>query len=169
MPIFRRERVRLFILARMPRVLIQETFEVFTAILCLISGVPLAIGKIEADSIEASLPRLFAHGWGISLLTGAVLTLVGLIIANNVNGPRAFHRMIAGHKIERLGLLTLSWASGIYACSILLAVGVGGFVAAMLIFTFSLTCLTRAFVLSTGATMLHRALVSAARDYDLEP
>jgi hypothetical protein len=163
-----RERVRLFILARMPRVLIQETFEVFTAILCISSGLPLALGRITATSIEASVPPMFARVWGIVLLVGAILTLIGLIWANAVSGPRALQRMITGHRIERLGLLSLAWAGGVYAVSVLLAVGRGGLIASTIILIFALTCLTRAFVLSTGATMLHRALVSAARDYDLE-
>jgi hypothetical protein len=163
-----RERVRLFILSKMPRVLIQETFEVFTAILCISSGLPLAFGRIEAESIEASVPHHFAHAWGIVLLIGAILTLTGLIVANAVSGPRALQRMITGHRIERLGLLALAWAGGVYAVSVLLAVGKGGIIASTIILIFALTCLTRAFVLSTGATMLHRALVSAARDFDLE-
>lgn len=167
MVILQRERLRLFILAKMPRVLIQETFEVFTAILCMVSGLPLVLGEVEADSVNASLPHLMAQLWGGVLLGGSLLTLIGLIIANATQGPKAFHRMISGHKIERLGLLALAWAGAIYAASILLAVGLGGFVAAMLILVFACTCLVRAFVLSTGATMLHRALVSAAADLEL--
>ena len=84
MPIHRRERVRLFVLSKMPRVLIQETFEVFTAILCMITGVPLVFGRVNANSIEATLPEIAARVWGVTLLAGAVLTLAGLFIANAV-------------------------------------------------------------------------------------
>lgn len=167
MTVLRRERVRLFILGKMPRVLIQETFEVFTAILCVFSGVPLVLGKVSANSVNAILPVIAAQVWGATLLVGALLTLVGLIIANAVDGPGALHRMITGHKIERLGLLALAWAGGLYGTTILFTNHLGGFVATMLIYVFALTCLVRAFVLSTGATMLHRALVSAAQDLEL--
>lgn len=152
----------------MPRVLIQETFEVFTAILCISSGIPLVAGQVRAASVEATLPEILARGWGFVLLFGATLTLTGLIVANTHQGRNVLQRLIFGHKIERLGLLALSWAGAIYGFSILLAVGLGGVVAAAIIFIFSLTCLTRAFVLATGATMLHRALVSAAIDLEAD-
>jgi hypothetical protein len=160
--------MRLFVLGKMPRVLIQETFEVFTAFLCIISGLPLVFGQVEANSINATLPIIAAQVWGLTLLVGAVLTLIGLLIANAVSGPGAFRRMISGHKIERLGLLALAWAGGLYGTTILFTNGLGGFVATMIIYIFALTCLVRAFVLSTGATMLHRALVSAAQDLETE-
>jgi hypothetical protein len=82
-----------------------EPFELFTAFMCVVVGIPLSLNGPRPNSIDDSLPALLVTLWGIELAVGGILTIVGLALTGTSRGVR----------IERAGLLFLAAASAVYA------------------------------------------------------
>jgi sugar phosphate permease len=104
--------------------------EFLLLLLCLSAGLTIVFGDVPApDSIEASLPRWAAVGWGIGILLGPLVTLVGIFWP----GRRASDGLIT----EQVGqgitgtvaayyavvLLTYAWPAAVFSAFIVLAFG----------------------------------------------
>jgi hypothetical protein len=144
------DRVRLEIVRRLPAAMLGDPFEIFIAFLCFISGVPLAIGNVQPASIEESLPRYLAQAWGIGLVVGSGVVLLGAHLAHReLKNTRDILSPRRGQEIERLGLLLLGYVAVIYAVAIILVGGIAGVVAASITFGFGLVCWLKAFLIRT--------------------
>lgn len=116
----------------------RHPFQIYMLMLCLVSGFPLILGKVQAESIEAQLPGWGATAWGLALVGGALVALIGIFMPNRVNGLL----------IEGIGLVSVGAAAVIYAIAIIATVGFGGIVAAGITLGFGLSCIVRWFQLN---------------------
>lgn len=123
---------------RMPeRVKVLESsrhpFQIFTLWLCVAVGVPLLLGKVEANSINATMAPGARTIWASLLAGGAVIALLGMIWRNRATGL----------VIEQVGLVATGGATLVYAAAILASVGKGGAVATINLFSFGAAALWR--------------------------
>lgn len=157
------ERVRLWILTRLPRGVLEDPFELFIAFLCFLSGVPLLFGKTEATSIQALLPQWLAYSWGLMLVLGSLLTVVGVLsYTHKARSERQHYARL----IEKSGLGLLGGAATVYALAIVGYLGPASLIAAGVIFGFGIICLVKVFLIST-AQVLITSINKAWRDEQL--
>lgn len=140
----RRTRMRRWVYNHVPRWLRKNDFEVFAALLSFVGGLPLLLGQIQSKSLEDSLPEFFVRVWGATLCNGAVLIALGLFMASrkDVRSDSIFWE-----RIEALGLTALAYMSYIYAAVILVASPTTGWLVAMLVLGYGLTCHSREIVI----------------------
>lgn len=90
-------------------------FELFVAMLCMYTGLPLALGVVPAPhSIAYTLPPWTLSIWGLMLSLGGLCTVTGILwrYINKV-------QFVAGLYVEKAGL----WMLG--SCSIVLGIAIG--------------------------------------------
>ena len=153
------------ILYRTPNVLLEEPFEAFVSVLCFMSGIPLVLGIVDAQSVEATLPHPLVAAWGVTLLVGSAATLAGLRLTH---GTTNFHRVMTGRNLERFGLQCLTYAAALYAACIFVFIGKDGAVNGGILIAFALTCAAKVLVLSAGTRLLHKALIASVEAYDAD-
>jgi hypothetical protein len=126
--------------------LVEQPHEAFVSILCVFAGVPLIFNAVQAQSLEAILPRPLVISWGIALVIGSLLTLYGLIRAERYMPDMS--RALKYRRIEYVGFVIMTYASFIYTVGIVSStiwdkVAPG----AAIVTAFALTCAVRAFVI----------------------
>ncbi|MEO6627863.1 MAG: hypothetical protein ABIP03_04775 [Aquihabitans sp.] len=110
-------------------------------LICLFSGAFLVLGGPAPGSIEAQLSDFGSDAWGYSLAIGSFITLAGLAI-------QPYTRLLlAGVRLEVLGV-TLLWPSAIvYTTAALSAVGWSAGLPAFFAAGFGVACFYRMFTL----------------------
>jgi hypothetical protein len=140
-----RARLRRKIYAKLPRWLKSHDFELFAAFLSILGGLPLVLGQVEPTSVDALLPPLLVLVWGIILVQGGILVILGVIKSSHTVYPaRAFWI-----RIEGLGLSSLSWFCYLYAVCILAYTIKAGWLSAMVVLVFGFICHVRQMALQT--------------------
>ena len=104
-------------------------FEVFIGFLCVLAGLPLLFNGPRPGTIEETLPSFLVTVWGLELLAGGILTLLGLAIASTL--------------IEQLGLSLLSAASAVYGIVLLTVAWPASIVSAAITLGLALACFSR--------------------------
>jgi hypothetical protein len=96
---------------KMWRSIQAASIEVFIALLCLIAGLPILLNPVvyAPATLLAILPLFMVVGWGIALVLGGLLTLIG-VLSSNVY-------------IERAGLIMIAAGATILGTAILLTTG----------------------------------------------
>lgn len=105
-----------------------QPFEIFLALLCMLSGLPLLLNGPGPGTIESHLPPILVNIWAVELVLGGFLTLLGL----------AFHTLI-----EKVGLQFLCAATLVYAIIIARAAWPDSIVTTGILLGFSLACMAR--------------------------
>ncbi len=119
----------------------RHPFETYLLVLAAVSGIPLAFGEPNSASIEATLPPLLVTGWGVMLVAGSLLALLGLYWRGHSG---------TGLLMERAGLVGVGGASLVYAgATILAAPGWSGAFAAAITSGFGVACFAQARRIST--------------------
>lgn len=136
------------ILNAVPAPLMGNSFEVFTAALCLVSGLPTLLAGPTPTSLEALLPPVLVRVWGGELVIGGALIVAG-VLTNR-------------HRLERAGLVQLGPASLAYGIALLVALKLAAAVAAGLTVALALTCAARWLVLFAADRMRQELLDVAA-------
>lgn len=113
----------------------RHPFQVYLLALCVVSGTPLVLGLVEPRTIEAALPGWLATAWGIFLLTGAAVALVGSYWQGDYANALT---------LERIGLVLVGSAAVIYGVVIFTVLDWAGFVSACITAGFGVSCLSRA-------------------------
>lgn len=114
----------------------RHPFETYLLLLAAVSGVPLMFGKPNSASIAATLPHTLVVGWGVMLVIGSTLALIGLYWRG---------RSSTGLVLERAGLIGVGGASVVYASSVMLsAPGFTGSFAASITVGFGVACFVQA-------------------------
>lgn len=114
-------------------------FELFFALICLASGLPLAFGVVPSPtSVTAVLPKLMVIAWGCSLSLGGGCISYGILW--RFYRPAQF---IAGLYVERAGLYMLSSAVVVFILAVTLFAGAPSFFAAALYGAFVAACISR--------------------------
>ena len=102
--------------------------EIFLLLLCMFAGAGLVFGDAPApDSVEASLPPWAVVGWGIGLLVGPLVTLLGILWQRDRHD---------GILIEQVGQVITGGSALVYAAILLVALWPAGFVAGCIILAF---------------------------------
>lgn len=114
----------------------RHPFQTFLLALCVVSGLPLLVGRVSAGSIEEQLPFPLAIVWGFALFLGSITALVG----SHWRGDYA-----NALTIERMGLLVAGAAGVAYAVVILFTVPLHiGLVSSGIVVGFGASCIVRA-------------------------
>lgn len=113
----RRDRIRIWLLTRLPASLLWHPFEWFMAGLCTISGVGYLFGPVESDSLQALLPAPFLKLWGATLLLGALALAGGLSSIRSISADRYVVTRVPAY---RLGLRLLGLAVSVYIGALIL-------------------------------------------------
>lgn len=100
-----------------PPPLVPHTFTVALLALAGAAGLAVEVGQ-PASTVLALLPEPGYRLWGLSLMIGAGLALVGVVMRD----------WLAGLLWERLGLTLLVPASAVYVLLAWLALGAGAFI-----------------------------------------
>lgn len=114
-------------------------FEMLIALVCVLTGFPLAIGLLPTpNAIDALLPEIVRSAWGISLTLGGAFTLGGILW-------RYYNRtqFLAGLYLERAGLGMLGAAVIVYVTSIALVIGVPSIFSSSIYGAFVAACYSR--------------------------
>lgn len=119
-----------------PTPIVGNPFEVLVAAACVLSGLPHLIRGSAPGSLDRALPHGFVRLWGVELVVGGLLILVGLVT----------RRM----RVERAGLHLLGLAALAYAVALAAATRSSGSVAAGLTAATGLAALARATVLTAA-------------------
>lgn len=112
-----------------PFAVIENPFELFIALLCVVAGIPYLTGTTAPGSLDALLPPVWVIVWGIQLVFGGMLVAIGLLRRNIY--------------IEKAGLWPLSVASLVYSVSLFEHVGLKASVSFFVTFAFSVACWSR--------------------------
>lgn len=126
---------------KIPRWIRKHDFELFFAFLCFWAGLPLLLGNVKPKSLESQLPDFVVIGWAFVLVVGPVLVVSG--IYRSYSGNSSLTDRIFWMRTESLGLAFLGISAALYGACILISNIAQGWAASMIIFAFSLTCLTR--------------------------
>lgn len=132
----RRARLRRRIYNILPKWLRENDFEILASVMCLISGLPLVLGRVKPRSIEALLPPPVVTIWGILLTLGGLLVLVGIAFEARTNFPRKADWL----RVKALGLSCLAYACYVYMVCVLGVQPKSGSVVAALLLTFGGIC-----------------------------
>lgn len=90
----------------------RRDFELFTLFLCLAAGFPLLISRrVEATSMEATLPFHIVYIWSLVLAVAPLLIVIGASMSHRRTGLHSFKWI----RWEVFGLRVLSYAAYFYA------------------------------------------------------
>lgn len=118
----------------------EAPFEVLFMILCLLSGIPLALGALPPpNSLTATLPPLLIRLWGLTLAIGGGITLTGLIMAHLYRQ----RRFVEGLIIEGGGLVALGSAVFVFALAIIVVNGTAAVFGISVYFMLTASCFAR--------------------------
>lgn len=122
-----------------------DTFEMLIAALCLISGIPIALGFPTVNSVTSLLPVWLIRCWGADLALAGLLILIGLIAGR---AAKTVNRRMFMIQIEQAGLTMLGTGSAVLMMSIMT---IGGWRAALPVGTYlalTLSCYFRTIEIS---------------------
>lgn len=114
----------------------RNPFQTFLLAICIPASLPLMQGNAGSAVLEESLPDSTVIGWGVCVLFGSVLALMGMYTP----------RLWLGWLLERSGLMLAGSAAAIYAGVVAVtAEDVTGVLYALAVHTaFALACGVRA-------------------------
>lgn len=103
----------------------SASLEVFIAFLCLLSGLPILLnpGVFAPSSVLALLPLPLVFVWGLALVLGGGLTLLGILLSNIY--------------LRRAGLVLLAAAAFVMGICVWIVTGVARFFVSGTFFLFS--------------------------------
>lgn len=153
------------ILKRLPRALVAQPFELLVSLLLGLSSVTVVFGLGETNSLEKYFDRFSAlpQLWGVSVFLGCVATLVGLqlsVVAKNLE------KLVRGHRIESLGLVTQGFASMFYGVAVIFFAGRAGVVSTSILLTITLVCFVRAIIINGTSQILLKSIQDDAEGED---
>lgn len=125
-------------------------FELFVAILCMVSGIPLAIGVAPSpNSVIAVMPTWTFFAWGLSLSLGGGCTVTGILW-------RYFDKrqFLAGCLVEKAGLFMLGTSCSVLGLAIAFYAGATGTLTAGLCFALMLACFSRIRTINKEASIV---------------
>lgn len=140
-----------WLLRNIPEPLLYHPWEMLIAGLCLLSGIPLALGAPSPSSMNRFLSPFVVQWWGGTLGLGGSAIVVGLVLA--YVRPRV---ATVAWRIERAGLALLGSASLVYGVAIATVAGWPGVLPAATYSMFAAACMIRAVVLQATARGIKR-------------
>lgn len=138
-----RTRRKLYLL--IPEWIRERDFELFTAALCFLAGVPMLITrKLEAGSMEEALPEWSVMVWSAVLAFAPILVVLGIWRAHALDLPAA----VPWLRSEASGLRLIAYAAYLYAAIVAIVAKADAGAAPFIILILALTCHSRAAYLT---------------------
>jgi hypothetical protein len=106
---------------------------VFILTLCVVTGLPLIFAHVTPGSFQELLPFWVIRLWGISLVVGCLVTLLGM----------GFREKLWGLLTEQVGSIAVGSVSLFYATAVLIVAGRTGITAAGFVVGWALSCFYR--------------------------
>jgi hypothetical protein len=106
---------------------------VFILTLCIVTGLPLILGQIQPGSFQELIPNIIIRLWGLSLVLGCIITLLGM----------SKNDKLWGVLTEQIGSVAVASTSLFYATAVLIVAGKDGITAAGFIIGWALSCFYR--------------------------
>lgn len=130
----------------------RHPFQTYMLLLAFVSGVPMIFVPPAAESVEFLLPHWVAIAWGVCLVLGSALGLIGAYLPRRMGYANLL-------TTERAGLALAGSAALVYAVLILVYSGLGRGVSACIIAGFGVSCLFRSHDIA-------KVIVRAIHTYD---
>lgn len=109
----------------------RHPFQRYLLALAVVGSLPILFGEPTSRSVEASLPPVIVIVWGVMLLTGAAISLLGVYWP--LREPITPKSFVTALFLERLGL-ALVWPTAlVYAAIIVLVTGWSGALSAAIV------------------------------------
>lgn len=112
----------------------RNPLAVYLLIICFVSGLGMATGNTTARAVEEGVDPLIGFLWGLILLLGSGVTLVGMYWPWDVR---------PGLLLKRTGMFCTGVAAIIYGCIVALTMGTEGLLAGGTIVGFGVACFTQ--------------------------
>jgi hypothetical protein len=113
----------------------RHPFQTYLLALAVVSGIPLLFGRVNSGTIQESMSPLLVLAWGVMLVFGSLLALVGTYWRGHV---------LTGYVLERAGLTGVGGAAFVYAITALLDVGVRATFSSCITAGFGIACFAQA-------------------------
>ncbi len=117
----------------MSRIHYNDPRAVFILLLCIVSGMPLVFGVVQPGSFEELLPAWIIRLWGVSLVIGCLVTLIGM----------SWQKSLVGLLMEQVGSVAVGSVSLFYATAVLIVAQKDGLTAAGFIVAWAISCFYR--------------------------
>lgn len=121
-----------------------EPFEVYLALLALVSGPSVLLGLTRPMTLASQVSPWMLRAWGAGLILGAVLTLLARWL---IAGAATEHGRESAARVEVIAMTIFAGAATMYATSIL-AIGAAGIPAASFVGGYAAACATRARIIT---------------------
>lgn len=149
---YKRLRRRLYLM--IPEWIRKRDFELFTATLCILAGIPLLTNGVDASSMEAALWGPVVKAWAAVLTLAPIAVVMGIWRAHK---HQKTQKAIKWLRVEASGLRLLTYAGYLYAVIVFMSpFPTEG--QEYIITLFALTCHSRATYLNIKAED-HLALI----------
>ena len=136
-------RLAQWVVAHAPLAVLFKPFELFLAVLCVVSGVPTLLGVIpRPGTLSAQLAPWLVFCWSFLLVAGGLAVIWGIVRRNE--------------SVERLGVSVLFPTALAYAVAIFATLGATGLIAACIVAAFGLACGIHAAVLTEAERVRQR-------------
>lgn len=122
----------------------SEPFEIYLALLALVSGPSVLFGLTRPSALASQIAPWMLRAWGAALIIGAVLTLLARWL---IAGAATAHGQESAARIEVIAMTIFAGAATMYATSIL-AIGAVGIPAASFVGGYAAACATRARIIT---------------------
>lgn len=123
---------------------LSEPFEIYLALLALVSGPSVLLGLTRPSSLASQVSPWMLRAWGAGLVLGAVLTLLARWL---IAGAHTEQGQESAARIEVVAMTIFAGAATMYATSIL-AVGAAGIPAGCFVGGYAAACATRARIIT---------------------
>lgn len=122
------------------RMMSEMPFEVFITILCLMAGLPMALGILPPPtSLVRTLPVWAIRCWGSLLSLGGITTLTGLFLSHATKK----RRFVEGLYIESAGMAILGSGALVFGLTIFVAAGWHAMFSVLVYFVMAASCFFR--------------------------
>lgn len=102
------------------KVMSEMPFEVLITLMCLFSGLPMALGILPSpSSVLSTLPVWAIRCWGVMLSVGGLTTIIGLLMSHATRN----RKFVEGLYIEGGGMLILGSGALVFGLTIMAAAG----------------------------------------------
>lgn len=119
----------------------RHPFERYLLFLAVVGSLPIIIGKPTSGSIESTLPLFVVIAWGVLLLLGCAIALIGVYWP--LKEPVTPASFVTSLFLERLGLALAYPTALVYSAIIVIVAGIDGVLVAALVAGFGWACRRR--------------------------
>ena len=142
----RLERLRPWLIRKIPVAVLAHPAEFFLAFLSGLSGIPYMLGVARSTSLSVLLPDLFVRGFGAALTFGAFALVCGLTSIRYEHGLEIVGRLAC----YKLGLRLFIAAGLSYGIGLVVVAGLNAVAAVAAVFMFVGYCMIRLLALSAA-------------------